>query len=183
MGATEGYFLTIAIIVALIGLARGYARELGSAMIILVAISLLGIADSGLDGALRRVGQQIFSIAAEDEQRLNLFVSLTMAIAFVATVFASYSGKTVDFQGSPAPPPLGILLSLTVGLVNGYLVSGTLWYYQYKYDYPLQALNIIRLNFDEASPYLINLLPQNLVPSPLYWMLPVALLLLLRVRG
>jgi hypothetical protein len=183
MEAAEGYFLTIAIIIALIGLARGYARELGSVMIILAGVFLLTVADDTLEGLLRSVGREAFKIAEDDVQRQNLFLSLIFELTFIGVVFASYAGKTIEFRGHPAPPPQGTLISLIVGLINGYLVSGTLWYYQYKYDYPLQALDIIRIDFAEASPNLVSLLPQNILPSPLYWMLPVALLLLLRARG
>ncbi len=35
----------------------------------------------------------------------------------------------MDFGGKPMRPPEGTILSLLVGLLNGYLVAGTIWYY------------------------------------------------------
>ncbi|MEZ4834817.1 MAG: hypothetical protein R2873_22990 [Caldilineaceae bacterium] len=60
MGPLEVYFITIAVIVALIGLARGYAQELGSTMIILVAIFLLLFVEERVNPLLINVRDVIF---------------------------------------------------------------------------------------------------------------------------
>jgi hypothetical protein len=110
-------------------------------------------------------------------------MSLVFELLFMIAIFASYAGITFDFQGRPAPPPQGVLLSLAVGLLNGYLIAGTLWYYQHLFDYPIQSLGLIQLPLTERGAGLVAMLPQNLFESPVYWMIPVAALLILRVRG
>ena len=182
MGPLEVYFSTIAIIVTLIGLARGYARELGSTMIILVAIFLLLFAEERLNPLLITARNLFFE---EDVLSEQLFLSLVYQISFIAAVFAGYAGKTIQLSGKPIPPPQGKALDLLIGGLNGYLIAGTLWYYQQVYGYPFDVLgwtNPLYINTPLAST-LVRLLPQVLLPNATWWMVPIAVLLLLRVRG
>src|SRR5690606_9812774 len=98
-------------------------------------------------------------------------------------VFAGYSGKTITFRGNEVPPPQGTFLSMLVGALNGYLIAGTLWFYQHVYDYPFSTLGWFNASLTDTAQDLIPLLPQNLLPSATLWMIPIAVLLLLRVRG
>ncbi|MEZ4859767.1 MAG: hypothetical protein R3C14_00590 [Caldilineaceae bacterium] len=180
MGPVEVIFGIIVIFITLIALARGYPRELGNTVIILATIFVLSFFETRIINA---GGIVVESVASGDEQAGNLLLSLLFESLFVIAVFASYAGITFDFPGRPQPAPTGPLLSLAVGLLNGYLIAGTLWYYQDRFQYPTQALGIIHLPLTPTGTALIPLLPQNLFESPVYWMLPVAALLILRVRG
>jgi hypothetical protein len=177
------YFGTIAIIVTLIGLARGYAKELGSTMIILVAIFLLLFIEERLNPLLLTAR----GLFLDDTNGLSepLFLSLIYQIGFISAVFAGYAGKTIQFTGKPIAPPQGTMLDLLIGGLNGYLIAGTLWYYQLVYGYPFGALDW-NAQLNAVTPLGINavqLLPQVLLPNPALWMVPIAVLLLLRVRG
>lgn len=184
MGPIETYFTTIALIVTLIGLARGYARELGSTVIILVTIFLLMFVQDRLSTILVQAGTRLALVVENEPTTRDVLLSTSYTLFFIAAVFAGYSGRTFSFGGRPIPPPQGTLLSLLVGLVNGYLVAGTLWYYQALYNYPLELFGRgIEPPFSNVALAMVDLLPQNLVPSASYWMLPIAILLLLRVRG
>jgi hypothetical protein len=99
----------------------------------------------------------------------------------LAIVFASYAGRTLDFAGKPLRAPEGTILSLLVGLLNGYLVAGTIWYYANLYGYPY--MNVDTTRFTPTAQFMIEYLPQTLATNPVAWMVPVALLILLRVRG
>ncbi|MEZ4640790.1 MAG: hypothetical protein R2856_38505 [Caldilineaceae bacterium] len=182
MGPLEVYFITIAVIVALIGLARGYAQELGSTMIILVAIFLLLFVEETRQPA---ADQRARCHLRGDFLSEQLFLSLFYQICFVAAVFAGYAGKTIQFTGKSLPPPQGKVLDLLIGALNGYLIAGTLWFYQQAYGYPFEVLgwtNPLYTNTPLAST-LVQLLPQVLLPNATWWMVPIAVLLLLRVRG
>ena len=175
MGPIEIIYGSIAVIVVMIGLARGYVKELGNTLVLLSAIFLLSLGQSRIAGVLGgRVG-------ADD---VNLLLSAFFSILFIAITFASYSGRTVTFSGRPAPPPGGTLLSLLIGLLNGYLIAGSLWYYQDIWEYPIQRLvPAFDPNLTETADTMVKYLPQTLFDSPVYWAIPVILLLLLRVRG
>jgi hypothetical protein len=180
MGSLEIYYGTIAFIVTLIGVARGYSKELGSTMIILVAIFLLMFAEERLNPILIMARNFLWT---EDVIPETLFLSLFYQIFFISAVFAGYSGRTINFGGKEVPPPQQTLLSILIGGLNGYLIAGTLWYYQHAYGYPFRTwgLGIQPPTFTEQI--WIDLIPQYLLPVAALWMIPIAVLLLLRVRG
>jgi len=183
MKPVEAVYVTIAIIFAFIGVARTYARELGNTLVILVAIFLLTLLEARAIEYLTLGGERIFDVAGD---ATNLFLSLSFTILFVSIVFASYSGRTFgmpSFGGRPLGPPEGTLLSLAIGLINGYLVAGTLWYYQDRFGYPFQRFGWITLPLTPTGAEIVALLPQRLFDSPIYWMVPVAVLIVFLVRG
>jgi hypothetical protein len=180
MGPVEVIFGIVAIFITLIGFARGYPKELGTTIIVLASIFVLSFVEErvlNLSGTIQE------ALLGGDAAATNLLLSLLFELIFIAVVFASYAGITLDFPGRPAPAPQGSLISLAVGLLNGYLVAGTLWYYQALFQYPLQAFGLVQLPLTARGTALVALLPQNLFESPVYWMIPVAVLLIWRVKG
>ena len=176
----EVIFGIVAIFIALIGFARGYPKELGTTVIILASIFVLSFVEARVINLTGAVGEALLN---GDLEAANLLMSMFFEILFIAAVFASYAGITLDFPGRPAPAPQGTIISLAVGLLNGYLVAGTLWYYQQRFQYPLQLFNLIELPLTARGAAWSELLPQTLFESPVYWMIPVAVLLIWRVRG
>ena len=181
MGLIEVYFGSIASIITLIGLAQGYARELGRTMIIFVAIFLLLYVEDKLNPILNSVWRLVFS--AEDQDAQQFFLSNFYLVIFIITIFAGYAGRVITFSGQQWPMPQGAILSCLVGAINGYLISGSLWYYQHIYGYPLATLGWIDTNLSPIAVELVRYLPQNVMPSPTPWVIPIAILLLMRVRG
>ncbi len=181
MGLIEVYFGSIASIITLIGLAQGYARELGRSMIIIVAIFLLLYVEDRLNPILSGAWQMVFP--AEDLSAQQLFLSNFYLVVFVITIFAGYAGRVITFSGQQWPMPQGTILSILVGAINGYLISGSLWYYQDVYGYPLSSLGWISPDLSPIAVELVRYLPQNIMPSPTPWVIPIAILLLMRVRG
>lgn len=183
MGPIEVYFITIALIVMIIGVVRGYRRELGSTVIIMTAIFLLTFTAELTEPMVVRLGQRVLDIQAQDVATRNAVLSLVYTLVFIAIVLAGYAGRTLEFPGQEAKEPLRTLLSMAIGLLNGYLIAGTLWYYQDKFDYPAQRWGLILPDFSDTARTLIGLLPEHILPSPTYWMVPIAVLIILRVRG
>jgi uncharacterized membrane protein required for colicin V production len=178
MGPIELLFITIALIVTLIGMARGYVKELGNTVIVMSAIFLLAFFQDELINIMTKVGVDILGLPNPP----NGFLSLFFSGVFIAIVFASYAGKTLDFQGAPMAPPGRWLLNLGVGLLNGYLIAGTLWYYEDTFDYPLRDITGFTEPLSARAQTMIANLPQNLFDNPVYWIIPVAILLILFVR-
>ena len=180
MGPVELIFFTIGVIVALIGLARGYVRELGSTLIILVTLFILSFFEEQIDLVLNIIGS---ALGNEGTDANNLLISTVYSVVFSAIVFSAYAGRTLNFVGTPAPPPQGTLISLLIGLLNGYLIAGTLWYYQHHYNYPIGQFVTFDNNLTETAKSLVAYLPPTLFENPVYWIVPVAVLLIIRVRS
>lgn len=180
MGPVEVIFGIVAIFITLIGFARGYPKELGTTIIILASIFVLSFVEERILNLSGTIQDTLFN---GDVAGTNLLLSMIFEVLFIIAVFASYAGITLDFPGQPARPPQGTVISLSVGLLNGYLIAGTLWYYQDLFQYPLQSLGLIQLPLTTRGQEWVTLLPQNLFESPVYWMIPVAVLLIWRVRG
>ncbi len=180
MGPIEIVFLTIQVIIAAVGVVRGYARELGNTLVFMIAIFLLSYLGVRGQPFLEQFGQIVFGFQPDSTQ-MDAFLMLIYCGAFLAVVFASYAGKTLDFGGKELPAPEGTIMSLAVGLLNGYLVAGTLWYYANEFNYPFTNVNTTE--FTPLAQAMLNYLPQTVVANPVAWMVPVGLLILLRVRG
>jgi hypothetical protein len=180
MGPVELIFISIGLVVTLIGLARGYVKELGSTLIILVTIFILTFFEDQLTSLITTLGN---AFGGDDTGNNDLLLSTVYTIIFVIIVFGAYAGRTLNFIGTPAPPPQGTLISLLIGLLNGYLIAGTLWYYQDAYNYPIGQLVPFDDQLTEVAQTMVNYLPPTLFDNPVYWIVPVAVLLIIRVRG
>lgn len=181
MGPVELVFISIGLVVTLIGLARGYVKELGSTLIILVAIFILTFFQDQLSALLTAIGAAFGGDS--DDASNELLLSTVYSIIFIIIVFGAYSGRTLNFTGTPAPPPQGTLISLLIGALNGYLIAGTLWYYQHEFNYPIGQLVTFENTLTDTAQTLVEYLPPTLFDNPVYWIVPVAVLLIIRVRG
>lgn len=183
MGPVEGFFLSLALIVTLIGLARGYRRELGNTVVFMSTVLLYAVFYEYGAATIERIVQEFAPNAA------NALLSFLLTLVFVSIIFASYAGRTFDFSGREVPPPGGTIIALLVGLTNGYLIAGTLWFIQAIFDYPIQR---VFPWFIPNNPLPVATLieagealywPPVLFPSPVFWAIPIVILLILRVRG
>jgi hypothetical protein len=181
MGPVELLYICIGLVVTLIGLARGYVKELGSTLIILVAIFILTFFQSQLNTVVTTIAGALGNNG--DTGSNDLILSTVYTIIFIIIVFGAYAGRTLNFTGSPAPPPQGTLISLLIGALNGYLIAGTLWYYQDAFNYPIGQLVTFDKNLTSTAQAMVDYLPPRLFDNPVYWIVPVAVLLIIRVRG
>lgn len=182
MTPIEYCFAIIGVVIALIAMARGYAKELGNTLVFLVAIFVLTVFEPYTDRFLEEARGLIPGIPPGETEAVRQLLCIIYLGVFTAIVFASYAGRTFEYGGRQAPPPQGTLLNFGIGLLNGYLVAGTYWYYLDRFQYPFGE---IALPLSPVAQSIIqsNLLPGQLFDTPIYWMLPVALLILLKIRG
>jgi hypothetical protein len=181
MGPVELLYFSIALIIMLIALARGYVEELGTTLIAMVAIFLLTFFEDQISSLVVTLTTRLFGY--EEGLATDFLVSSFFTLVFVLIVFASYSGRSVTFSGQPAPQPTYLILSLIIGALNGYLIAGTLWYYQHAFTYPIQQFVEFDGQLTDTAESMVQYLPPNLFENPVYWMVPVAILLIIRIRG
>lgn len=180
MSPIEFTFLLIGFFIFLVALVRGYAKELGNTVIILVTIFILSFIEERVGDALQQVGGARLGITSADSVEARQLQTILFIGIFGMAVFSNYAGRIFTFGGKPARGVQGLFLTLFIGAFNAYLVAGTLWYYLDTFGYPF---TFITPTLSALALDLVQVLPQRLVPNPAYWMLPVALLILLRARG
>lgn len=149
MGPIELIFLTILIIFGIIGVIRGYGRELGVTTMLLLTLFVLEFLNESYPAVLNRV-LQIF--AGTDPARLAAVRGLLYCAILIVVTFISYEGETLSFPGKRGR----IFFDLGSGLLNGYLFAGSLWYYLHIADWPL--LNPAR-PFTQFYDLAVKLLP------------------------
>jgi hypothetical protein len=174
VGPLEVVWAVLIGVFAVVGVVRGYPKELGVTTTILAALLLLTKGGESvlllLDSFLARYAQG--SVVFEG-QYSALIQSLFYILLFVAIVVISYHGETLAFAGEAPRGPVGVLLNLMSGLLNGYLISGTIWHYLHAFNYPIQVLGLFRPPLTAfAQNYLVPLMPVSLLEPYLLFLVP-----------
>ena len=118
-----------------------------------------------LDKGMVRVlsaGNRLLPPGNESGLQCGLFIFVVIAAAFV-----SYQGETLAFGGEPLRGAQGALLGLLTGILNGYLVAGTIWYYMAKFNYPIAFLGFSADKLSKFAKGLIEFLPMSFLGEPI----------------
>jgi uncharacterized membrane protein required for colicin V production len=181
MAPIEVFFGAFVLVFALIGIVRGFLRELGVTTVMMVVLLALHLLEPLLEQGLARVVESpanpIHAASAASAQ--TWFFEIVILVA----AFISYAGETLAFRGDRLGGVLGMALSLVTGAVNGYLIVGSIWYYLDRWDYALKFLGLSVEGLSETAQGMVRYLPLNLLGQPLFlgqsWLLYLALFLLI----
>ncbi|HEC36320.1 MAG TPA: CvpA family protein, partial [Anaerolineae bacterium] len=115
---------------AVIGAMRGWAKETVAAAGIVLSLFAINLLGSTLEN--------FFPETATPAQRFGIKTAI-----FLAIVFFSYQGPTLAAAVSGGKLAAraraklqDTLLGLVVGILNGYLVAGTVWFFLQEQGYP-----------------------------------------------
>lgn len=134
MGPIELVFLTLFLIFGIIGVMRGYGRELGVTTMLFLALFVLEFIDEGYQGQLNRV---LGIFVGSGSTALTLARTFIYCTVLIVVTYVSYEGETLSFPGKRGR----ITFDLGSGLLNGYLFAGSLWYYLQQANWPLLKLS------------------------------------------
>lgn len=154
MVSIEVFFAIIVFIFSLIGLARGFLKELGVTAVIMFLLLFLSKFEPYLDRGMVKMLSMSTRISAL--QNHGLMQCWLYVFVLVGATFISYQGETLAYGGQPLRGAQGILLGWLTGLLNGYLVAGSLWFYMDKFNYPIAFLGF---SADKLSPFARELVP------------------------
>jgi hypothetical protein len=164
VGPIEILWGSLIVVFGLIGLVRGFVKEIGVTTIMAFLLFLLTFFqkqfDQGLDLLVAMVRLSPPDGAQANLLRYGVYVGLIGLVAFI-----SYEGETLTFEGKPISGPLGIVLNLIIGLWNGYLIIGTLWHYMNVLDYPISLWGLFQQPLSPVATVMVTLLPPALIPS------------------
>jgi uncharacterized membrane protein required for colicin V production len=156
----EACVLVLIVAFGMVGMSRTLPRELGAtvgfvAMILglhLVASRIGGVTSEGLTAAGHPMTQDMAA-----------WLAITAIIA--VTVFMVYQGETLSYDGITASGPVSKVLDFGVGLLNGWLVVGTWWYYTNSLGYPMSEMGLYSGPLSARAEHLVALTPAALIPD------------------
>jgi hypothetical protein len=167
MGPVEIVFLMIIAIFGAVGYVRGYHRELGVTLLLLVALFILTIIDA-LASGIR--DQALALLGGSSGPQLLATRAIVYSLFLLLIVFITYSGETLIFPGAGRNPAF----SLGAGLLNGYLFAGSIWFYMAQANWPFLDIHEPFTDFYHAA---LRLLP----PAILDWRYLIALVVIMLI--
>ena len=191
----EIVFVLLILVWGLIGVVRGFSREIGASIAIVLAMTSLSIFGPLVVTNVNMIAGKLTSfqipVAASVPQGQSAFCAAPSpeqftfySLVFGAIVFMGYQGETLGLLTKVGRVPSGIF-GLFVGLVNGWLVAGNLWFFLDKCaKYNVPALGIQNANvavLSQTAQTMIKLLPLNVIGEPVLLLGLLFLLLILRI--
>jgi hypothetical protein len=154
-------FWIFVLLFGVIGMIRGWVRDIqatAAAVLAMFIIEQISPADQ---------------LAADPLGTLRRLVMLKAAILMIVVFFGYQGPVVISFAtrgranaNRPRESMQEAILGLGVGLLNGYLIVGALWWYLHVAQYPFEWM-ISPLNFpDSASAQMISALPLRYLASP-----------------
>lgn len=171
MGPIEILFLTIGALFGIIGVIRGYQRELGVTTMLLIILFVITFVDEQLGARL----SSLLADAGLSESQITTIFSLTACVLLLLVTYISYEGVTLAFPGTGGKWFLGLL----VGLINGYLFSGSIWFYLAEANWPFID---VQTTYTDFYNFLVNFLPPAIFSWPYFILLAVGMLILRVVK-
>ncbi len=167
MDPIEIIFLILIAIFGIIGLIRGFNRELGVTTMLFAALAAITLGEHFLEPQLNQ-----FFAAIAGPSNAAITQAITYTVFLIIIVIISYQGETLAFPSNVVSPPLGLL----VGLVNGYLFAGTVLYYWGLAGWPFQW---VVHTYDQFYQALLKIAPPVILP---WWFFVVMLIVMLIAR-
>ena len=181
MTPVESLWIVLVVLFGVVGIVRGFLKELGVTLVLIVMVFGLTRLDENLKKLLDMVTnvskiQSVGQLYGNPTVWLIFYAGLILGVMYIA-----YQGYVIKYPGNEPKGMQGTLLALMVGLINGYLFVGSLWYYIDKYKQPLQALGIIQGEYSALAQKLLKVLPPELL-SPFLPFLVVFMIVLLVIK-
>ena len=167
MGPIEYLWIILTLVFVVIGIVRGFLKELGVTIVLIATLFSLDRVIPLLeqfirDGKLSFIFKPFSGNPATD-QPTNLLLMVVFQLLVLAAAFVAYQGETLAYEGTSPKFPVGMLLGALVGGVNGYLITGTLWWILDHYLYPLPS-TVIQL---PLTPFAASIVTNKLLPLEL----------------
>jgi len=156
----------------IIGLMRGWVREIQATAAAVLAMFIIEQCSPWVWSVLvQRTPAEL--LASDPLGTLRRLVMLKAAVLMIVVFFGYQGPVLVQFatkgrskSNHPRETIQEGILGLMVGLLNGYLIIGALWWYVHVGQYPFDWM-ISPLNFPEsASAAMISMLPLRYLASP-----------------
>src|SRR3990172_5872032 len=161
MGPIEALWLVLAGVFVILGVMRGFLKELGLTTVMIVWLFAMDQIIPRLEEIIRQPDSFLSRIGITEATR-DTPLWLIFTLGTLVVVYIAYQGETLAFAGTPPKGLQGPLLGLLVGAINGYLVCGTLWWILNRYNYPIRSLGLF-VDYDPGSGLALSPDANNIV--------------------
>jgi hypothetical protein len=161
----EYLWLTLLALFALIGLTRGPSRELGATAVLSLTLFVLKLGwDQGGARIAKLVQGRLPDLTAV------MIMAAYYSIIIIVVAYISYEGVTLSFARKllfqePKSWFLVRIPGLIVGLLNGYLVVGTVWNVLAKADYFRPVFKAVNAPFSPLHGQIVQYLPVSVMSA------------------
>jgi uncharacterized membrane protein required for colicin V production len=166
-------FWMFVILFGVIGMMRGWAKELLVVFSVVLALAFIRL--------MERYIPVVNTLPADSEALFWI-----RSIVVIVLVFFGYQTVSIPrFAGKAAREKLqDSLLGFVLGAINGYLVVGTLWFYLHQANYPFPYIEAPNgaTDMGRAALNLIEAMPPRLLGEPaIYFAVMLAFIFVLVV--
>jgi hypothetical protein len=162
---------------AVAGIVRGFLKELGVTLVLVVTLFGLTRLASNMPRILDLATNLLQLPIRNWVDRAPIWL-LFYLIAMISMLFIAYQGYVIKYPGNEPRGVQGTLLSLMIGLINGYLGIGSLWYYIHTYEAPVRALGLLQYDYTPLAQRLLRVLPPQILEPYLPFLVVFMIILL-----
>jgi hypothetical protein len=166
MGPVELVFVAIWLLFGIIGLVRGVWKELGATTMLFIGLLFLQL----VAGPLGKYWSMLLGYFTTDPNTQKVISDMIAVAVMLVITFISYQGEVLTYPGKGD----NWFFSLGTGLLNGWLVAGSVWYYLDAAGWPG---GIVNPPFTQYYNTMVKLLP----PAVLRWEVLVLLVVFMMV--
>lgn len=170
----EYFWGVLFLVFGIIGMVRGLLKELGATTILLLSLFALKL---GWDQVGAKIVEAVQGRAPDAGNSTVMAAYFTIVILFVA--YISYEGVVLKFPMKQLVGPAKAVLGLLGGLLNGYLIVGTVWDVVAQANYFKPNVAMLSGNLTNLHNTIIEYLPVTFIDE--YVMLLLGLILLLAI--
>ena len=167
MGPVELVFLAVWMVFGVIGLVRGVWKELGVTVMLFIGLLFLQM----LVGPLSKYWTTLLGFFTTDPTQQKVITDMFSIAVLLIIAFISYQGEILTYPGKGD----NWFFSLGTGLLNGWLLAGSVWFYFNQAGWPGGLVNP---PFSQYYNTMVKLLPPEVLPWQVLALLVVFMMIL-----
>jgi uncharacterized membrane protein required for colicin V production len=134
-------FLILILVMGIIGMVRGFLKELGVTLVLVATLFALDRLIPIINGFVNGGGFGFLGLGPVPQtESTSSLLFVVFGAMMVGATYIAYQGETLAYEGSNPNGIVGALLGFLIGAVNGYLLFGTIWWLMNFYNYPFNMV-------------------------------------------
>lgn len=167
MGPVEIVYFCVWLLFGVIGLVRGVWKELGVTVMLFIGLLFLQL----IAGPFQKYWLTFIGFFTSDPTQQKVISDMIAVATLLVIAFISYQGEVMTYPGKGD----NWFFSLGAGLLNGWLLAGSVWFYFNQAGWPG---GLVRPPFTPFYNTMVELLPPAVLPWQVLALLVVFMMIL-----